>query len=159
MFEQFIPIHAKLSIHSHRLCSAAALALSLLASTGCYDAHALIEQVRTDALRNRLHEVDLGTFRTTMPRDPKTNLLMQMEVHLFGTAPQYRIHSIENRLESDGYRLRSETLAAIRETSGDELAEPDLTHLRTRLEQVVNNVLSDSPVKSIGIEELKIVYE
>src|SRR5205823_2508818 len=111
------------------------------------------------ALRNRLHEVDLGTFHTTMPRDPKTNLLVQMELHLFGTAPQYRIRAIEARLESDGYRLRYETLAAIRETSGDELAEPELSHLRGRLTQVVNNVLADTPVKSIGIEEFKIVYE
>jgi hypothetical protein len=130
-----------------------------LACVGCFDAHALVEQVRTDALRNRLHEVDLGTYRTTMPRDPKTNLLMQMELHLFGTVPQYRIRSIEERLDADGYRLRYETLAAIRETSGDELAEPDLTHLRSRLTQVVNNVLTDAPVKTIGIQDLKIVYE
>jgi hypothetical protein len=140
-------------------CVALALACSLFVSTGCYDAHALVEQVRTDALRNRLHEVDLGTFHTTMPRDSKTNLLVQMELHLFGTAPQYRIRAIEERLASDGYRLRYETLAAIRETSGDELAEPELSHLRSRLTQVVNNVLADTPVKSIGIEEFKIVYE
>ena len=87
---------------------AAALGLSLLACTGCYDSHALVDQVRTDALRNRLHEVDLGTYRTTMPRDPKTNLLMEMELHLFGTVPQYRIHSIENgsRATAIGFATR-----------------------------------------------------
>jgi hypothetical protein len=159
MSQRFAPTPLKQPSRTHRLCSSATLALSLLACIGCYDANALIEQIRTDALRNRLQEVDLGTFRTTMPRDPKTNLLMQMELHLFGTAPQYRIHTIEERLESEGYRLRSETLAAIRKTNGGELAEPDLTHLRNRLEQVVNNVLSDAPINSLGIEELKIVYE
>jgi HAMP domain-containing protein len=142
-----------------RFAAVAALAIVLLASAGCYDAHALVDQVRTDALRNRLHEVDLGTYRTTMPRDPKTTLLMDMELHLFGTVPQYKIRAIEERLEADGYRLRSETLAAIRETSGDELAEPDLTHLRGRLTEVVNNILTDSPIKSVGIQDIKIVYE
>jgi hypothetical protein len=141
------------------LSAIAVLAAASLACTGCYDAHALVDQVRTDALRNRLHEVDLGTYRTTMPRDPKTNLLMEMEIHLFGTVPQYKIRAIEERLEADNHRLRYETLAAIRETSGDELAEPDLTHLRGRLTEVVNHVLTDSPLKSVGIEDMKIVYE
>ena len=159
MSQRFIPTNSIQPSRTLRLCTAASLTFVLLTCIGCYDAHALIEQIRTDALRNRLHEIDLGTFRTTMPRDPKTNLLMQMELHLFGTAPQYRIHAIQERLESESYRLRSETLAAIRKTNGDELSEPDLTHLRDRLEQVVNNVLSDAPIKSLGIEELKIVYE
>jgi hypothetical protein len=159
MSQRFAPTRPNQSSQTHRLCTAATLTFLLLTCVGCYDAHALIEQIRIDALRNRLHEVDLGTFRTTMPRDPKTNLLMQMELHLFGTAPQYRIHAIEERLESEGYRIRSETLAAIRKTNGDELSEPDLTSLRNRLEQVVNNVLSDAPIKSLGIKDLKIVYE
>src|SRR5262249_25142846 len=115
--------------------------------------------VRTDAQRNRLHEVDLGTFRTTMPRDSKTSLMTQMELHLFGNVPQYRIRTIEDRLETDNYRLRSEMLAAIRETTGDELADPDLAPLRDRLTQVVNGILTDTPIKSIGIEDIKIVSE
>jgi hypothetical protein len=142
-----------------RFAAVSVLAVAALGCTGCYDAHALVDQVRTDALRNRLHEVDLGTFRTTMPRDPKSNLLMEMELHLFGTVPQYKIRSIEERLEADNYRLRYETLAAIRETNGDELTEPDLTHLRGRLTQVVNNILTDSPLKSVGIQDIKIVCE
>ena len=94
-----------------------------------------------------------------MPRDTKTTLLMDIELHLFGTVPQYKIHSIEERLEADGYRLRYETVAAIRKTSGDELAEPDLTHLRGRLTQVVNGILTDAPLKTVGIQDIKIVYE
>jgi hypothetical protein len=142
-----------------RFAAVVALAIATLACAGCYDAHALVDQVRTDAQRNRLHEVDLGTYRTTMPRDPKTTLLMDMELHLFGTVPQYKIRAIEERLEADGYRLRYETLAAIREANGDELAEPDLTHLRSRLTRVVNQILVDAPLKTIGIQDLKIVYE
>jgi hypothetical protein len=142
-----------------RLTEIFALAIATLGCGGCYDAHALVDQVRTDALRNSFHEVDLGTYRTTMPRDPKTTLLMDMELHLFATVPQYKIRAIEERLETGSYQLRSETLSAIRETSGDELAEPDLTHLRGRLTQVVNKILVDAPLKTIGIQDITIVYE
>jgi hypothetical protein len=135
------------------------LAPMAVVCSGCYDAHALVDQVRTDALRNRLHEVDLGTFRTTMPRDAKTTLLMEVEVHLFSTVPQFKIHAVEKGLEADGYRLRYDTLAAIRETNSEELAEPDLGRLRGRLLQVVNKTLADTPLKSIGIQDIKIVYE
>ena len=126
---------------------------------GCYDSRALVDQVRSDALRNRLHEVDLGEYRTTMPRDPVTNASLEMKLHLFGTVPQYRIPAIKKQLKTEGYRLRFETLAAIRETSSQELAEPDLGHLRSRLTSVVNNVLTEAPIKSVGFEDFQIVYD
>lgn len=126
---------------------------------GCYDAHALIEQVRADAIRNRLDEVDLGTYRTTMPRDPHTNALVEMELQLFGTVPQYRIGAIERQLQTEGYRLRYEILAAIRQATADELIEPDLAGLRGRLTQVVNQVLTKAPVKTIGIENFRILND
>jgi hypothetical protein len=136
-----------------------AAAVGVAACGGCYDSRALVDQVRTDALRNRMHEVDLGFYRTTMPRDRATNSYTEMELRLFGTVPQYRIRAIEKQLNTDGYRLRHETLAAIRETTREELAEPDLTHLRARLTKVANNILEDAPIKSIGFEQIRIIYE
>lgn len=135
------------------------LTIGALACTGCYDPHALIDQVRADASRNRLHEVDLGTYRTTMPRDPATHTFTEMELRIFGTVPQYRVAAIEEQLKTEGYRLRHETLSAIRQTTREELAEPDLAKLRNRLTQVTNNVLTEAPVKSIGFEHIRIVYE
>jgi hypothetical protein len=135
------------------LASAACLAIC----GGCYDSRALVEQVRSDALRSQLHEVDLGLYRTTMPRDHDTSALTEIELRLFGTVPQYRIPAIERQLKIDGYRLRYDTLVAIRETSPEELAEPDLGRLRARLTQVVNSVLQDAPIKSIGVERFRIV--
>jgi len=137
----------------------AAWAVCLAVCGGCYDSRALVEQVRSDALRNRLHEVDLGVYQTTMPRDPVTNSFVEMKLHLFGTVPQYRIPAIEKQLKSEGYRLRYETLAAIRHTKSAELAEPDLAHLRSRLTKVVNNVLTEAPIKSVGFEDFQIVYD
>ena len=142
-----------------RLPHVAIWAAWLAVCGGCYDSRALVDQVRSDALRNRLHEVDLGVYRTTMPRDPVTNVSLEMKLHLFGTVPQYRIPAIEKQLKTEGYRLRFETLAAIRETNTKELAEPDLGHLRSRLTSVVNNVLTEAPIKSVGFEDFQIVYD
>jgi hypothetical protein len=50
--------------------------------------------------------------------------------------------------------LRHETLAAVRTATRDELAEPSLAQLRQRIEQVVNAVLNDAPVKDIGFYQV-----
>jgi hypothetical protein len=137
----------------------AVLFAAVLVCGGCYDGKMIIDRVRSAALRNRLEEVDLGTFRTTMPRDPATNAFAEIEIHVFGTAPRYQVRSIERQLDDDGYRLRHDTLLAVRNTTLEELAEPDLAKLRERIEQVVNNVLDDAPVKSIGFYDLRITYQ
>jgi hypothetical protein len=127
-----------------------ALLLALSLSSGCYNGDALINEVRSAALRTRLVEVDLGSYRTTMPRQPNESEATEIELHIFGTVPRYRIPEIEKQLTTDGFRLRHETLTAVRKTTDEELAEPNLTALRARLEQVVNEQLADAPVKSIG---------
>jgi hypothetical protein len=140
-----------------QLAFRAVLATGVASCAGCYDSQALLDQVRTDALRSRTHEIDLGFYRTTMPRDQVTNTFAEMELQMFGTVPQYRIQAIEKQLKADGYRLRAATLAAIRETSAKELAEPDLNQLRARLTVVANSVLEDAPIKTIGFEHVRIV--
>jgi len=133
--------------------------LSLAASlpiAGCYNSSALVEEVRSHALRSQTHEVNLGLYRTTMPRDPNTNALTEIELRLFGTVPQYKISTIEKQLQADAARLRYETLIAIRKTTADELGEPGLGKLRARLMQVANSVIKDAPIQSIGVEKIRI---
>ena len=135
---------------------APALLLALGLSSGCYDGDALINEVRSAALRTRLVEVDLGSYKTTMPRKRTDNETTEVKLHIFGTVPRYRIPEIEAQLKADGFRLRHETLAAVRQTTATELAEPNLTALRTRIEKVVNAQLADAPVKSIGFYEVQL---
>lgn len=46
---------------------------------------------------------------------------------------------------------------AIRQTTAEEIGEPNLGQLRTRLMQVANNVLEGGPIQSIGVEKIQIV--
>jgi flagellar basal body-associated protein FliL len=70
--------------------------------------------------------------------------------------PRYRVPDVEKRLKVEEYRLRHETLGAVRSATRDELAEPSLTQLRERIEKVVNEILEDAPVKSIGFYEMSL---
>lgn len=130
--------------------------LAVTSLAGCYDSSALVEEVRSHALRSQTHEISLGLYRTTMPRDPNSNVLTEIELRLFGTVPQYKISAIEKQLKADAPKLRFETLAAIRKTTAEELGEPDLGMLRARLMQVANHVIKDAPIQSIGVERIRI---
>jgi hypothetical protein len=128
------------------------LAVGLM--NGCYDGSALLKQAQSTALSTTLAEVDLGTFQTTLPRDPDTGRFMSVDLHIFGTVPRSRLSAVQRQLGSDEYRMRHETLSAVRQSTSEELSDPTFTKLRTRLEQVVNKVLADSPIKEVGFYQL-----
>jgi hypothetical protein len=126
------------------------LAIALPLCAGCYDGDAMVKEAQSVALKTRLAEVDLGKYQTTLPRDPTTNRFTALDIHIFGTVPRYRLAAVNKQLKADEYRVRHETLAAVRKSSREELAEPDFAKLRARIEKVVNSVLQDAPVKEVG---------
>jgi hypothetical protein len=136
--------------------AAAIWGAGLLWSSGCYDGEALVNEVRSEAMRTRLVEVDLGTYRTTMPRDENASETTELKLHIFGTVPRYRVPEIELYMQKDGFRLRHETLAAVRQATSEELAEPNLSRLKTRIETVINQNLKEAPVRSIGFYEVRL---
>ena len=121
---------------------------------GCYDGSEMVKQAQSVALKTRLAEIDLGKFQTTLPRDPVTNHFTALDIHIFGTVPRYRLAAVTKQLKADEYRVRHETLAAVRKSTREELAEPNFAQLRARIEKVVNGVLEDAPVKEIGFYQL-----
>jgi hypothetical protein len=154
-----VRVMAPSNCHSqNRVCSqmlfAAVVPFFGLAFAGCYDGEALVQQARSSAVKTRLAEVDFGTFQTTLPRDAETSALTELKIHVFGTVPRYRVPDIAKQLKVEEYRLRAETLKAVRHATREELAEPNLTQLRRRIERVVNEILADAPVKSIGFYEV-----
>jgi len=123
---------------------------------GCYDGEALVKEAQSTALTTSLAEVDLGEYATTLPRDPNSGSFTSVELHIFGTVPRSRLSDVKKQIQADGYRIRHEALAAVRSSSRDELTDPKFTALRTRLEQVVNKVLADAPLKGIGFYQLTV---
>jgi hypothetical protein len=132
------------------------VALLLGSIFGCYDGDELVTQARSAAVSTRLAEVDLGAFHTSLPRDPKSGSVTKLSLHIFGNVPHYRVGAIERQLRIDEYRLRHETIAAVRATTREELADPSLQSLRERIEHIVNGILEEAPVKTIGFYEVAI---
>src|SRR5689334_3574209 len=108
-----------------------ALALFTIGSMcGCYDGNELLKQAQSKALSTTLAEVDLGSFQTTLPRDPATGHYMAVDLHIFGTVPRSRLSTVQRQLEDDEYLMRHETLAAVRQSTSEELSDPTFTKLR-----------------------------
>ena len=130
------------------------IGLALLVCSGCYDGAAMVKQAHSTALNTRLVEVDLGKYQTTLPRDPSTSRYTSLDIHIFGTIPRYKLAAVTKQLKTEEYRVRYETLTAVRKSTRDELAEPNLAQLRARIEKVVNQLLADSPIQDIGFYQL-----
>jgi hypothetical protein len=130
------------------------LAVALALCAGCYDGSSMVKDAQSVALKTRLAEIDLGKYQTTLPRDPVTNHFTALDIHIFATVPRYRLAAVTKQLKADEYRLRHETLVAVRKSTREELAEPTFAQLRARIEKVVNGVLEDAPVKEVGFYQL-----
>jgi hypothetical protein len=130
----------------------AAIGVCLLG--GCYDGEQLLLEARSTALNSRLAEVDLGRFVTTLPRDLKSGSFTEINMRIFVAVPRSLVSTVTQELKAEEYRVRHDTLAAVRGASADELAEPNLALLRKRIAAVVNAILTDHPVRSIGFYDV-----
>ncbi len=128
-----------------------------LALPGCYNSGQMVERARNRALATRLEEVDLGSYRITLPFDELSGARTELVLELVGTARRYRTGDIENRVESQRCLLRQGTIAAARLTTPEELADPQMAALRARLLAVTNDVLGDDAVDTLAIAELLII--
>lgn len=130
--------------------------LALATLGGCYDAEALKRQAHSALLTATLAEVDLGIFATTLPRDPVTEQFITVNIHIFGTVTRSQLSAVEQQLKADNFKLRQDTLAAVRQSTREELTDPELTKLRTRIHAVVNKLLTDAPVKEVGFHQVTV---
>src|SRR3954454_25363059 len=137
-----------------RFCWSLLAAAGLLACFGCYNGSAMVSPAQSAAVTSRLAEVDLGKFQTTLPRDPETSRYTALDLHLFGTVARHQLSAASKQIKADEFRLRHEMLTAIRKSTREELAEPNLGQLRSRIEKVVNEILADAPIKEIGFYQL-----
>ena len=118
----------------------AAIAGVMVVCTGCYDAQKIIDQARSEAISRRETEVEIGYFRTTLPRDDSSGIRMEVEIKLFGTAVHYRSEEISDAIEKRSHRLRQAIIIAIRQTEPEDLGDPNLTAIRDRAEMVTGHI-------------------
>ena len=144
---------------SHRRLATISIACwaAVCCFSGCYDSELLLQRARDKAIRERLEEIDLGTFRVTLPRNPITSDMTEIDVHLFGQMPHYKISNAERELEEKAYLLHDRTLAKLREFDQRDLVDPDLKKLRSELLATVNSVLDDPSIKAVGFYNMRFI--
>jgi hypothetical protein len=145
------------SAASLRDCGLAWLLTGIFLSGGCYDGQALVELARAEAMQARLEEIDLGTYHTSLPRDPHF-AAVEIEFHIFGQVPRHRAPEIRQELELQRYRLRFAVITVARQANAEQFSEPDLSVLKERLKQAANEVLADEPIVAVGFQELRFVH-
>lgn len=141
--------------HASPLFAYCLLLLSM--SGGCYSGEEMVENVRDQVLRDRLEEVDLGTYRLTMPKNPKTTEITEVQMHVFGSTARYLRKDVMQQIEQRQFELRHKTLLTVREAKPEDFVDPDLIKLRQRLITVANEVLAESPIKQVGFYEIRFV--
>jgi len=130
---------------------------ALLLASGCYNGEVLTDRVRKDALRLRQEEVDLGRYSVTMPRDAATAETIEVELEVFGSLARYQRAKVEKQLEDKAFLLRHGAVMAIRNSTGDDFTEPDLTTLRTKLLTVANGLLDEPTLQKVGFHNIRFI--
>ena len=83
--------------------------------------------------------------------------MTEVDLHLFGESPRYKVETIRAQLKAERHRLRQASLVAIREATLDDLADPDLTKLRSELLAIANGVLDEPAIASLGFYDIRII--
>ncbi len=106
----------------------------------------------------RTSEVDLGTFRISVPLSEDHAILI-VDFQLYGTVAVYKEDELSSRLADRTLRLRHAVVMTVRETSLKELADPRLTLLLQRIRQAANSVLDGPEIIRVGFHQLDYVAE
>lgn len=128
-----------------------------LLTTGCYSSEGLVSKTRNKAIRSRIDEVELGSFRVTLPRDITTGEMTEINLRLFGVSERYKINEIQADLEARGPKIEDTAIRTLRMTQREDLVDPDLKKLRTRLLAAMNEELNGAPLRSIGFYEVRFI--
>ena len=146
----------------HALAGAGALLLiSVLGGSqvGCYDGQELVDRIRSKAIRTRLEEVDLGTFRITLPQHEKTAELTEINVHMFAHTARYKTKALKRELEEKSHLVHDKAITTLRSLSHADLADPDLTKVRTKMLDGVNEILEEPVLSDVGLYDFHIARQ
>ena len=132
------------------------LGASMVISSGCYNGEELVERIRSKAIRTRLEEIDLGQYRITLPRDSKSNEMIEVRIHMFAHAARHRLSSLERELKEKDFLIQDNMLTTFRAFKNEDLEDPELTYLRKTVLETVNSTLHEPLLSSLGMYDFQI---
>ena len=124
--------------------------LFCLPLAGCFDVDAMLDARRQVAILSRLEEVDLGTFRLTLPRPAQSTQMAEIQFHAFGQVANRDLGDVTKALETHGTELRHRLLLAARQLDLQDIEQAELDLLRNQIATVFNETLPSEPLQSVG---------
>lgn len=111
----------------------------------------MINARRDIAVLARLEEVDLGKFSLTLPQPTGSDQLAEIQFHAFGQVANRDLSKVTETIEELGPEFRHRLLMAIRQFNLSDLEESDLTMLKEKITEVVNEMLPEASLHSVGL--------
>lgn len=144
------PSHQPNSRSAERCRRLVALALATVPLGGCYDTAILVKARQESRELIQTEEVDLGTYRITLPHKLGVSTDNIVDFHVFGQVTRGDRQAIDDALRMRGAELRSKMLVEVRAMSPPMFEEAKLTALRNAIAEVVNTAIGRRVVKHVG---------
>ncbi|MBL9164114.1 MAG: hypothetical protein JNL18_15400 [Planctomycetaceae bacterium] len=130
--------------------SSVVMALLTCALAGCYDTAALVKARQDSRDLATMEEVDLGSYRITLPHELGVATDRLIDFHVFGHVTRGDRQAIDDALRMRGAELRAKMLIEVRAMDPHTFEEAELGTLRKSIAEVINGTLGRQVVKHVG---------
>lgn len=100
-------------------------------------------------------EINLGNYEFRA-FDPTANTVTRFEFTLAGLAEAKQKQLLEAELPTKQIRIRDRVMIVARESTGEELSDPDLVMFRRRLLKEVNRVIEKGQLDDVYVSEFRV---
>ncbi|PQO46289.1 hypothetical protein C5Y93_09910 [Blastopirellula marina] len=101
------------------------------------------------------HEIAIGEYKFRA-YDPAANTQTKFEFTLAGLAAEKDIPGLETELEKKQMRIRDRVMIVSRESTIEELEDPDLVMFRRRLLKEVNRMFDEGELSDIYVSHFRV---
>lgn len=128
------------------------MVLALLTGCAAEEEGVVDEEAEKDAPP---HEIAIGDYKFRA-YDPAANTQTKFEFTLAGLAAEKDIPELEAELEKKQMRIRDRVMIVSRESTIEELEDPDLVMFRRRLLKEVNRMFEERQLSDIYVSHFRV---
>lgn len=129
------------------------LLLACLAGCGGEDPAVVEDTAEKEEARPR--EIAIGDYKFRA-YDPTANTQTQFDFTLAGLADEKEVAGLEAELEKKKIRIRDRVMIVSRESTIEELEDPDLVMFRRRLLKEVNRLFDEGQLNDIYVSHFRV---
>ena len=90
---------------------------------------------------------------------PSAGVLTEINVHMFAHTARYKTKALKRELEEKSHLVHDKAITTLRSLSHADLADPDLTKVRTKMLDGVNEILEEPVLSDVGLYDFHIARQ